>query len=914
MNSPKTLIQFFSFLSITLLLACAEETKIPLIIDAPSAIGTKENPQLRYEYEMRQIVDPATGMLPPSVYFKEKQFAKSLNKKTQLKYLQNEEWTPVGPYNVGGRTRALALDVRNEDIIVAGGVSGRMWRSENGGNTWTTASHPNVVNGATCVAQDRSVGSENVWYHGTGELRGNSARVGGSTPYRGDGIFKSLDGGRSWDALPSTSFGDLSVFDSPFNYVWNVQVKPVIGGPGEVYAAIYGGIVRSDDGGGTWTTVLGDDLINAGLEDLNESGASYYTNVMVTPAGNLYATLSTRVNEADSTENKGIFYSENGLDWQDITPPGFLEFHDRIVMSYAPSNENMVYFFISRGGEVDLWLYTGSTWTSRKNGIPVDHEELPEMETQNSYNMVVKVHPEDPDIVFLGGTNLFRSTDGFLSINNTTHVGGYSDVSSSSLYEGHHPDQHDIVFYPSDPNKMLTANDGGIRLTFNNRSEEINWASLNNGYITSQFYTIALSRDPESDEAMGGMQDNGTYLMPFNGQNVSWKRVIGGDGSYTASTRDNLFWYSSFQQGPTFRMQFNSSNNLISFAQVDPIGGGGYLFINPFILDPFNNNRMYLAGGNVLWRNDNLSQVPSGRQTPTAVGWTELRETELAGMTLTTMDASSDIQGIVYYGSAEGHVFKLTDAHNGNVSRTQVMSQEGYVTCACIDPSDSENAMFTYGNYNIRSIFSISGGDLTPVDVGGNLEENEDGSGDGPSIRWCEIVPLADGGKRYFVGTSIGLFSTDQLDGTSTHWTHQSEGTLGSSIVRMMDFNTQNGRLAVATHGNGVFETTIQNIEVIDPQLDPVPSIQVNTGFPNSFDDIFTISLNIPEDGRVTIFVVNPAGQKVKRLLDAPQFAGEVIAQWDGIGASGMPMPNGLYFYHIEYHGQMSGGKMILFR
>lgn len=898
------------FLSCT---AEMERSSDDLVIkNAPSAIGTKENPHERVEFELMQTVNPNTGMLPVNIHSKELRFARALNAALPSNARTSTlDWEAIGPFNVGGRTRALALDATNEDVIIAGGVSGGMWRSEDAGSTWVRTSHPAALNSTTCLVQDLSEGYENIWYHGTGELRGNSARI-DATPYRGDGIFKSIDGGRSWDLLPSTAFGLYSEFDSPFNYVWNLQVMPNETGAGEIYAALYGGIVRSSDGGESWETVLGQDLINSSLDDLNESGASFYTNVMITPSNVLYATLSTSISEGDSLDNKGIFRSTDGTSWQNITPPGFRREHDRMVMAYAPSDEEILYFFVNRNDVVDLWCYDHGVWFIRNEGLP-DGEDIAPVETQNGYNMVIKVHPADPDVVFLGATNLYRSTDGFRSASNTRHIGGYEPGEPGQVYTRHHPDQHEIVFYPSNPDKMLTANDGGVRLTNANRSNDVSWLSLNNGFVTSQFYTISLAKDEGGGGVIGGLQDNGSYLRTLNGSSL-WFRLLGGDGSYCSTVPGAGHMYVSFQNGQTFRIKVDEDNDLASFSEVDPVGGGGYLFINPFVLDPNNYNRMYMAGGNVLWRNDNLSQIPLGRQEPTTVGWTKISETTLNGMLISTLDISTHPADVVYYGTAQGFVFRLDDANTGAAERTQVYSASGYVSCVSVDPTDANHVMFAYGNYGIPSVFVSTDGGLSVDDVGGNLEENTNGTGNGPSVRWCEIVPLENGAYQYFVGTSIGLFSTRELDAQNTIWQQEGIETIGNSVIRMMDWRSSDGKIVVATHGNGVFESYVPDALEVQPHFEPVENLTLVPGFPNPFDDTFTIRFSLPEEGHVEVNVMNTAGQIMKNLLDTEQFAGQVYVSWDGTNASGMPVQSGLYYYQILYRGNQWGGKMLLAR
>ncbi|MFY0625012.1 MAG: T9SS type A sorting domain-containing protein [Reichenbachiella sp.] len=909
-------MKLYPIVILLILTSCIEhmQDKPARLIEAPSAIGSEDDPYARHEFEMMQIIDPKTGTLPVSIQRKQLNFTKKSQVGVNAQFKKNTlDWTLTGPGNVGGRTRALEIDVTNENVLIAGGVSGGMWKSEDGGRGWNRTSHPATLNNSTCIVQDISSGQENIWYHGTGELRGNSARI-GDTPYRGDGIFKSLDGGESWDILPSTSFEKYEIFDSPFNYVWNLKISPNDDGPGDLYAAIYGGIVRSLDGGATWTTVLGDDLINSDLEDINDSQASFYTNILILPTGDMFATLSTQTGMGDTLVNKGVHKSSDGINWVNITPGGFPMNHDRIVMDYSPSDVNTIYFWIANNDENFIWKNINGTWVNHSYALDSEDSELADLDTQSSYNMTLKVHPENSNIVYYGGTNLFRSSDGFLTATGIDHIGGYDPEESNDLYSGHHPDFHDILFYPSDPNKMLTASDGGIHLTLNNQADEVTWEARNNGYITSQFYSVAISKSKFSHQILGGMQDNGSYLRSIGGEAVPWNRILGGDGSFCATTKGEAFWYVSFQNGNVFRVSLDSYYEMIAFAQVDPSGGSGYLFINPFVLDPNNHNRMYLAGGTVVWRNDNLTQIAGGRQKPTPINWTKIESTKKANHTVSALDISTSPAHTLYYGSRSGLISRVANANAIDASTDSLFYQPGYVSSIGIDPSNADHFMFTYGNYNILSIFASFDGGQTIQQMGGNLEESENGEGNGPSVRWCEIVPLVGGGYKYFVGTSAGLFSTTELLGASTVWVQEGVNSLGNSVVRMMDYRSNDGRIVVATHGNGVFESTVSNALEVEPVIDDVESIVIHPGYPNPFTDRINIELTIPEDDYVTIWIVNSSGKRIKLLLHAPQFAGQVLVEWDGTNSTGDSMPNGMYFYYVEYRGQKKAGKMVLVR
>ena len=216
-----------------------------------------------------------------------------------------------------------------------------------------------------------------------------------------------------------------------------------------VYAATYGSIYRSEDGGDNWVKQLG-------------GGSSYYTNIEVSSTGKVYATLSSMY--SPSTD-KGIWSSDDGLNWINITDSLFPAVYGRIAIAINPINEDEVYFLAAEtdgyGQQTDiffngqawtsLWKYDAGLhlWTDLSSNIPANQPtSFDNFNSQGGYDLLIKVHPLDPNTIYIGGTNLWRSTDGFTTSNNTMIVGGYQIGSSEGdgnwgVYENHHPDQHD---------------------------------------------------------------------------------------------------------------------------------------------------------------------------------------------------------------------------------------------------------------------------------------------------------------------------------------------------------------------------------------------------------------------------------------------------------------------------------------
>ncbi|HZV13556.1 MAG TPA: flagellar basal body rod modification protein, partial [Candidatus Kapabacteria bacterium] len=606
-----------------------------------SPMEERDNANEQAQFEWLRQHDPATGKIPSHIRERELAFAAHLpvrkngialervGVKGHAETQSATQWDPRGPYNIGGRTRALGIDVNNENVILAGGVSGGMWRSSDGGATWAKTTADGVMLSTTCVAQDTRAGKTNTWYYGTGELFGSSEGAPGAG-YYGHGIYKSTDDGLSWNILPSTAIGDPDRSGPPFDYIYNIITDPSNTNEDVVYVATIRGIHRSSDGGATWSTVLG-----------NDTAGTKFTDVAITQSGVLYAALSTQGDQVPIAPVSGIFRSTDGINWTNITPSSWPVVTGLISVGIAPSNPNTVYFLAQTGGVGPayhaLWKYTyvsgdgsgsGGTWVDRSANLPSTpfFNASFVYDSQYGYDLYVRVKPDNENVVYLGGVCLYCSTDGFATQFNTQLIG-------SEITNNFHVDQHAMAFYPSNPAAMIVGNDGGLFTTQNDIARPVQWASLNNGYYTTQFYTVALDHGtPGNPIVIGGMQDNGTMFTGKSDVTNPWSVLLGGDGSYCAIANGRSAYYLSYQEGVIYRTYVDDNGNVStpSFARLDPASGTGYLFIDPFILDPHDQERMFLAGGKGIWRNNDLSAIPDGNQDSVNTNWDYLSNTALS--------------------------------------------------------------------------------------------------------------------------------------------------------------------------------------------------------------------------------------------------------------------------------------------
>ncbi|HXP49830.1 MAG TPA: hypothetical protein VN922_07755, partial [Bacteroidia bacterium] len=357
--------------------------------------------------------------------------------------------------------------------------------------------------------------------------------------------------------------------------------------------------------------------------------------IQVSKTGVVYAAMSS------DGPQKGIWRSTDGIKFTNITPPNFPKTYNRVVIGISPSDPNQVYFLANTDssgmadtnflGQVEwdgLWKYkylsgsgdsAGGAWWNLTSNLPAKGTYFDKYNSQTSYDMIVRFLPTDTSVVFIGGTDIFRSTTGFFDANHTNHIGGYGVGAKFPLvqvYPNHHPDQHVIFFSNTNPYVMYSGCDGGIFKTLNDTAANVNWTSLDNGYVTTMFYTAVSAHDiPGSSLLIGGAQDNDCLFDNSVSPNNPWTKPLFGDGAFVAIEDTGKVFYYSSQNGKMFKTQMDTNlGTVTAFNRMDPIGGKGYQFVNPFVVDPNNNNIMYLAGGKYLWRNDDLSAIPYAGQ------------------------------------------------------------------------------------------------------------------------------------------------------------------------------------------------------------------------------------------------------------------------------------------------------------
>ena len=920
----KTFLVYRNRISLSLLISLLSALVIFLTLNKPTVedyeniLAQKKSLKVktkkaRSDYFFKMLRDPATNSIPRNIRLKELEFAKKIPKHNKGLFKTNAltfEWKEAGPNDVGGRTRALAVDRMNSNIIIAGGASGGIWKSEDAGVTWDLKSEPSQQLNVTYVVQDPGNGRENIWYYTSGEFDNTIGdNINRSVTLVGSGIFKSTDNGDTWNLIQSA--GNPVAIDTPYDFVSKIVISPTTGSI--FISSNLFGVLRSTDEGSSFQLSLGD-----------QPNDHNYVEVDVAADGTLLATLSDGQN-FNSQNSPGIYISMNdGVDWTDITPDGY-DTPSRAVVAFAPSNNEIAYVWADFEGINGFYKINGDDGTieDRSNNLPDCGGPVGNLDTQGSYNMILEVKPDDENFVILGGTNLFRSTDGFATPANSAienWIGGYDIDNDISLYNGQHPDQHSLFFDPDNPDKLWSGHDGGLSFIedINTSGQRLSWVNKNNGYNVTQFYHLSIARGADDTRIVGGTQDNGSPYFTFDGNTTSASGdVSSGDGAF--SYIGTNFLYSSSQSAGIIRLALdqNGTPRGDQWASVRPVGLQNALFIHPYIVDPNNEDIMYTPDGNKLWRNNSLSTITNQDQNGTDEGWTDLGvvlSDPNSDYFISALTVSNTPANILYMGLTnlfgESKVIKLENSNTATSGFEDVSIPNppngAYLTNIAVNPTDANEIVVVFGNYNVISIYYSADGGQNYSEVDGNLEGEI--SNPGPSIRAATILPF-NNEKAYLIATSTGVYSTQTLNGSSTVWIQEGSDVIGNVVCAHLTSRVSDGMVAVASHGRGIFTGSAQEVTGINSEEQIPSSFILEQNYPNPFNPETAISYRLAISSYVTIKVYDAIGNEVTTLVNGIKQPGNHKVNFSANG-----LASGVYYYSLSAGGLNQTKKMVMLK
>jgi len=733
-------------------------------------------------------------------------------------------WTFLGPDNIAGRTRALLIDPGTPATMYAAGVAGGVWKSTDSGSTWAPIADLIANLAVNSMAMDP--GNSSVIYAGTGEGFFNFDQV------RGNGIFKTTDGGANWTHLANTAS------DPDFHYVNDIVVSP--NNSSRVYVATRRGIIRSTDGGSTWSVIL---------QPLKKSNPSFIvTGGCLDLAIRDVGAADVLFTACGTFDQASIYRTLDG----GATTPTFTEVltetnMGRTSLAIAPSNPEVVYALSasldSSGNYEDGLHKVFRTTDSDKNPLvtadwttQVDNTDTTLLNTllltnplfgapcggsqffnQGWYDNVIAVDPLEPDIVWVGGIDLFRSNNAGVDWGLASYWWASDPGADPDPSDYAHADQHVIVFHPEydgiTNQTMFAGNDGGLYRTTNARAgvdtgpatpcstdgSGVAWTEINNNFSTTQFYHGVPY--PGGLTFFGGTQDNGTLRVV--GATTGWEEIQGGDGGYVAvePTNTNIL-YAETPNGSIRK----SINGGASFSvATSGISDSGFLFIAPFVLDPSGSQtdttRKLWTGGQFIWRSDNAAG--SWTQASTAI---DNDPSFTSTNRITAIAVAPTDSDTVLVGTRHGIVYRNTAAVSAINTTVWSPSQprDGAISWLAFDPNDGTNQTV----YATVSSFNFGGPDnghiFKSTDTGASWS---DVTGDLPDIPVHSIVVDPSDASRLCIATDLGVFISTN---GGTNWAVENTG-FANVITEALAVEPVSGtpNLFAFTHGRGVWRVAL---------------------------------------------------------------------------------------------------------
>jgi len=796
---------------------------------AAKGLPTPDRPDEAAFQEFIQTLDPLLGRVPLERRTGAMRATLALQQAKGMKQVITG-WQEKHAH-MGGRTRAILYDPGDptHKKVWAAGVTGGLWYTNDisqPDSLW----HPvnDFWDNLSVCALASDPNNAQVLYAGTGEAQ-TAVVIYRESSGRGSGIFRSTDGGSTWNIIPSTA---------GFAYVTDIRVRSE-NGASVIYAGVASGqykgvsylsqpsdgLYRSADNGLSWTQVLpvipgtGDPYCPSDI-DISSDGSRIF--VGTGPNVNLQGGATILYSDSGTSGTWTAFTQYNTL----IQTNPTYNLPGRVMLATAASNANVVYALVANGWNNGFNFYQGGyilrsqnkgdSWTLRNSP--------PDYNNRNWANLAwhafaVGVDPNNPNTLYVGGLDLHRSTNGGNSWSLLTdwalmYYGGGPDYV--------HADQHAIVYKPGSSSEILFGCDGGVFRTTNANASSPVFAERSQGLNTLQFYTGTLSPPAGSPVVMGGLQDNGTLLYTGSPLTIH-SMVSGGDGAYCFFDKDEpgTFLTSS---------QYSNYSIFVDTQYVSSVYANTGVFINPSAYD-WKDNILFMNRGTFFGDNlnslevaDDLPYYPYEYDVPVLGN----ASTYYSHLSYSPHSASGD--PTLYLGTADGEVFRVTHAQSLIPTVTNITGAQfptAAVSCIAIGASD-DTLLVTFSNYGVNSVWQTTDGGLSWVSKEGNLPDMP--------IRWAIYHP--DNNQQALLATETGVWSSSNLNAGAPWWVPMNTG-MANVRVDMLQLRESDNTVLASTHGRGMFTTTF----LVDPTTgSPQEEPLTVRAFPNPGPGLFSVS------------------------------------------------------------------------
>jgi len=861
-------------------------------------------------------------------------------------------WHSIGPTNQGGRVRSIIFDKSNSQVMYAGAVSGGIWKTTNGGQSWFPIDDVMQSLIVSCIDQ----GSNGIVYFGTGEgFAPSFGSTAGSTGFVGMGVFKSTDAtGTAFEHISSTT----PTASNGWEYIYKLKVHSTTG---HIYVATQKGIKKSEDGGVTWTNPLvafSGSTNEAHDIDISSDG----TVISLVVGRKVYISTDSGASFTNVSTGTGMLPSASV---------------SRIEIDIAPSNSNYIYACAARTGtEALLNIYRstnkGQSWTIIGPG---GSDNFNPLGTQGYYDNVIKVHPTNPNKVFVGGLDKWAWEEG----------GTWEQKSLWFLSEFSpfflHADHHEYVFQPQNPDIVYYGTDGGVAKSTNGGNT---FESVNRNFVTLQSYAIAVSKE---GMIMTGTQDNGTLLMDRKGF-IEGKSVpiLGGDGGYCSfSFLNEELFFGSVYYGDVNRTPTADGAGMAQFYDewvqgLSTFGTANFAsFVTPLVLHEKIDDYLspdsvtYTHVGDSVFSGDTItifsgtSGYPFPYVLPSTVPFmveddkitvqdivTSKFYVGINGYVIMTRDAHTfsstpewwpiaKITGMVqtmsvskcgnylFVGTTSGKIYRISNLNYANdyqsasaidtsqasmpinpfcVVETKELTLSSVtnrpINKIAVDPNDPSRILVVAGSYgtNLNFVFYSSNAlDETPTFVSKQASL--------PKVPVYSAIFELTNPNTVILGTEYGIYMTTNINASAPVWTEENDG--GIARVPVYDLKqqifllpgvTNYGAIYAGTHGRGVFESV--NFMTVPETETPQIRTTLLEVYPNPASDLITVKIPVESNARL-VRIFNISGKLVQQInlsdVNKNAFSIDVASFSDGV-----------YFIELSGDSFRQTGKFIKLR
>lgn len=666
----------------------------------------------------------------------------------------NGRWTPVGPIRhpwnqtgqpTGiGRVAGIAFDPKDSNTFFACAPQGGIWKTTDTGATWNFLFGTNpVVNTIGVTSMVVSYNSSDTIYIGTGD------KDAGDAP--GFGVLASFDGGKTWVArnsgISSYTVGRM-VMDPANSKILMIATN--------------NGIYRTTNGGSSWSQVIAGNAWDICFHPLNR-------NIVYASVNNstCYVYRST----------------DNGVSWTKITS-GLPSNAWRGMLAVTKNGRGTVYF-LSTASTTFLGLYRSTDSANNFSAMSTSPNILGYSETgsdasgQGWYDLDLAADPKNKDIVYVGGVNIWKSTNGGANWSISGHWvgnGGADDI---------HADQHALEFNTTG-NKLYAGNDGGIYFSINSGT---NWNNMSSGIMNSQIYRIAHAKTDPFVSAQG-YQDNGSAQT----QEDQFYSYYGGDGmDCQVDPTDASYVYGAYVYGSIYRAIGKTSIISLAANGTNGVNEGG-AWLTPFVLQEGNPSRMF-AGYNNIWRCDNVKSTGS-------ISWTKISNS-LGGSNsynISFLENSPAKNSILYALRNDGKLFRTSNATAASPVWTDLSTNlPGSSRWLEAHPKDS-NIIYLCAGTNIYKSYN-RGASWTSITSGLS----------GVGQIQCMILDTSGKKDAMYIGTEKGVYFRDTA---MSSWINYSTGfPIWADVSDIDIYYSPKGsgysKLVASTYGRGVWRTNL---------------------------------------------------------------------------------------------------------